>query len=186
MRIYLAGPDVFLADAREVGRRKVELCAQRGFTGLFPLDTELPSGDAFARRVFRANCELMESADVGLVNLTPFRGPSADAGTAFELGFLFARRKLVIGYSSDPDVYLARVARSHGPLARWNDVAWDRDELMVEGFGLLDNLMLTEAIAELGGEIVAVAESGEEALAALGAFRVSLDVLARRESAGPN
>ena len=66
--------------------------------------------------IFDQNCLLMEQADIGMFNLTPFRGPSADAGTVFELGFLFARAKAVYGYSSTAALYAERVARSHGPL----------------------------------------------------------------------
>jgi len=39
-RIYLAGPDVFAAEADVLGRRKTDLCAVYGFTGLFPLDSD--------------------------------------------------------------------------------------------------------------------------------------------------
>src|SRR5437899_12125756 len=92
LKIYLAGPDVFLADARAVGERKKALCQEFGFEGLFPLDNDEDVG-ADAAKIFRANCSLMRQADIGLFNLTPFRGPSADAGTVFELGFLFARGK---------------------------------------------------------------------------------------------
>src|ERR1700750_3112150 len=38
MKIYLAGPDVFLSDAVAFGRRKVALCGQYGLSGLYPLD----------------------------------------------------------------------------------------------------------------------------------------------------
>ena len=38
MKIYLAGPDVFLPDAVDIGRRKAEICARHGVTGLYPLD----------------------------------------------------------------------------------------------------------------------------------------------------
>ena len=41
LRVYLAGPDVFLPNAAEIGRRKREICAQYGFEGVFPLDNEL-------------------------------------------------------------------------------------------------------------------------------------------------
>jgi nucleoside 2-deoxyribosyltransferase len=34
MKIYLAGPDVFLPDAIEIGRLKVDICARHGLTGL--------------------------------------------------------------------------------------------------------------------------------------------------------
>src|SRR6516165_10559354 len=38
MKIYLAGPDVFLPDRIEIGRRKTAICARYGLTGLYPLD----------------------------------------------------------------------------------------------------------------------------------------------------
>jgi nucleoside 2-deoxyribosyltransferase len=34
MKIYLAGPDVFLPDAIEIGRRKAAICACHGVSGL--------------------------------------------------------------------------------------------------------------------------------------------------------
>ena len=41
MKIYLAGPDVFLPDAMEIGRRKAAICARHGLTGLYPLDNAI-------------------------------------------------------------------------------------------------------------------------------------------------
>jgi nucleoside 2-deoxyribosyltransferase len=38
MKIYLAGPDVFLPDAIAIGQRKREICQRHGVTGLYPLD----------------------------------------------------------------------------------------------------------------------------------------------------
>ncbi len=40
-KIYLAGPDVFLPDAVDIGRRKVQLCARHGLAGLYPLDNAI-------------------------------------------------------------------------------------------------------------------------------------------------
>ena len=80
-KIYLAGPEVFLPDAIEVGRAKQTLCEKYGFDGLFPLDYEianLPSYDRLDRVMYAANLALMREADVGICNLTPFRGISAD------------------------------------------------------------------------------------------------------------
>ena len=138
-----------------------------------------PGGDA-AGEIFRANCELIEQADVGLCNLSPFRGPSADVGTAFELGFLFASGKPVYGYSSDESPYLDRVARELGPLMRRDGRSWDRDGLQVEEFGLADNLMLAKAIEERSVEMIAIQETGSEALAAFAAFEACLDLLKSR------
>ena len=103
---------MFLPDAIEIGRRKVELCARHGLTGLYPLDNvvDLAANDA-SLHIFRGNEAMMNAADAIIANLTPFRGPGADAGTVFELGFMAARGKLCLGYSNDPSLYAERVAR---------------------------------------------------------------------------
>jgi nucleoside 2-deoxyribosyltransferase len=51
---------------------------------------------------------MMDEADAIIANLTPFRGPGADPGTAYELGAMAARRKFCLGYSNDPSVYADR------------------------------------------------------------------------------
>src|ERR1700728_4816120 len=112
MNVYLAGPDVFLPDAVEIGRRKVELCRRHGLTGLYPLDNDidLAAQDA-SLRIFRGNETMMLEADAIIANLTPFRGPGADAGTVYELGYMAARGKFCLGYSNDPAIYADRVRR---------------------------------------------------------------------------
>ena len=110
MKVYLAGPDVFLPDAVDIGRRKVDLCARYGLTGLYPLDNEIDLAAADASlQIFRGNEAMMNEADAIIANLTPFRGPGADAGTVYELGYMAARKKLCLGYSNDPAVYADRV-----------------------------------------------------------------------------
>jgi nucleoside 2-deoxyribosyltransferase len=55
MKIYLAGPDVFLLDAVEIGLRKVEICAHHGLTGLYPLDNKVDLADHTASlAIFKA------------------------------------------------------------------------------------------------------------------------------------
>ena len=54
---------------------------------------------------------MMDAADAIIANLTPFRGPGADAGTVYELGYMAGRGKLCLGYSNDPSVYADRVRR---------------------------------------------------------------------------
>ena len=39
-RVYLAGPEVFLVNARDVGARKRAICARHGLVGIFPADEE--------------------------------------------------------------------------------------------------------------------------------------------------
>lgn len=189
LRVYLAGPDVFLANAVEVGTRKRELCRQFGFEGLFPLEQD-EAGEPDAMEIFRANCARMRKADLGMFNLTPFRGPSADAGTVFELGFLFAQGKRVYGYANGPAVYAERVEAYAGPLVVRDGRRWDRDGFEVEEFALSDNLMIEGAIREAGGTVILVEEQAAEAvagkrmsntdqrLAAFAAFEACLKVVA--------
>ena len=176
--IYLAGPDVFVPNAVEIGRRKKELCREFGFEGLFPADNEAEVKDAAA--IFKVNCALMSQADAGFFNLTPFRGPSADPGTVFELGYMFAGGKPLFGYSSMAPAYRPRVESNFGPMYESGGRPFDRDGLAVENFGLADNLMIARSIEESGGTFVSVEEAGgsnAETLIALKAFRACLDCL---------
>src|SRR5260370_31687636 len=102
-RVYLAGPDVFLPDAVDIGRRKVELCKRHGLIGLYPLDNsvDLAAKDA-SLQIFRGNEAMMIEADAIIANLTPFRGPGADAGTVYELGYMAGHGKPRLCYSHDP------------------------------------------------------------------------------------
>jgi nucleoside 2-deoxyribosyltransferase len=155
-KIYLAGPDVFLPDAREIGQRKCALCASYGFEGLFPLDgtVDAPPGIAAAQAIYRGNLAMMRDADAVIANLTPFRGPGADPGTAFELGFMAALGRPLLAYSNDPRPLLARVAAGQS-LQRRADGAWaDADGMEVEDFGLADNLMLDGALREARTTII--------------------------------
>src|SRR5215510_3144287 len=114
-KIYLAGPEVFLAEAIEVARRKKELCAAYGFEGMFPLDNEIAEaagGEPIDRLIYRANAAMIRRADLGICNLTPFRGPSADAGTVFELGMLVGLGKPVFGYTNVTTDLLDRSKRA--------------------------------------------------------------------------
>ena len=146
MKVYLAGPDVFLPDALDIGRRKVDLCARYGLAGLYPLDNkiDLAATDA-SLQIFRGNEAMMNEADAVIANLTPFRGPGADAGTVYELGSMAGRGKLCLGYSNDPSLYAERVAR-FTELKTSDGRLTDAQGLTVENFGLADNLMMIHAL----------------------------------------
>jgi nucleoside 2-deoxyribosyltransferase len=146
MKLYLAGPDVFLPDAIDIGRAKVELCAAYGLSGLFPLDNQIDRDRADASlQIFRGNEAMMNAADGIIANLTPFRGPGADPGTVYELGYMAARGKLCLGYSNDPRFYAERVA-DMSELKFGNGLLTDPDGLAVENFDLADNLMMIHAL----------------------------------------
>src|SRR5215813_4551314 len=142
MKIYLAGPDVFLPDAVEIGRRKVEICARYGVSGLYPLDNpvDLAAADA-SLQIFRGLEAMMDACDAIIANLTPFRGPGADPGTVYELGYMAGRGKLCLGYSNDSSPYADRVRRTTDVVSNDGRLV-DTDGLTVEDFGLTDNLMM--------------------------------------------
>lgn len=155
MNIYLAGPDVFLPDAIEIGRRKAAICARHGMTGLYPLDNAVDlAGPDASLAIFKGNEAMMDAADAIIANLTPFRGPSADAGTVYELGYMAGREKLCFAYSNDPAIYTDRVARSHAITKAEAGHLIDGDGLTVEDFGLPDNLMMIHTLDLHGARLV--------------------------------
>lgn len=155
-KVYLAGPDVFFPNAREIGFEKKRICGKYGFEGLFPLDNELQTADLSksdaAKAIFQANCNAMDVADLVIANMMPFRGVSTDAGTAFEVGYAYAQGKPVFGYGSDGLAYLERVLKAD--LGARVDPPCDGQGMHVEDFDLTDNLMLVCAVRRAGFDIV--------------------------------
>jgi nucleoside 2-deoxyribosyltransferase len=155
MKIYLAGPEVFLPDALAIGQRKQDICRRLGVTGLYPLDTavDLSARDA-SLQIFKGLEEMMDAADAIIANLTPFRGPGADPGTVYELGYMAGRGKRCFSYCNDPAPYAERVARHTTVTTGSDNRLIDRDGLTVEDFGLPDNLMMIHALDLHGAPLV--------------------------------
>lgn len=160
-RVYLAGPEVFLANGRAIGAHKRAICARYGLCGIFPGDAE-PLRDpamapqACALSISQAMEAAMRSCDAMIVNLTPFRGVSADVGSVYEMGFMRGLGRPVFGYSNDPRMYLDRVAAAHDNtlLRRPSGEHEDADGMSVENFQQHDNLMLAGGIVASGGCLV--------------------------------
>ena len=51
--------------------------------------------------ISRAMERVMQGCDAMIVNLTPFRGPSADVGSAYEMGFMRALGRPIFAYTND-------------------------------------------------------------------------------------
>jgi nucleoside 2-deoxyribosyltransferase len=181
-KAYLAGPEVFLPDAVAIGQGKKRLCAQYRFKGLFPFDNEVKPDGSQTRMdvlIYRANVAMMREADFGILNLTPFRGPSADVGTVFELGMLVGLGKPVFAYTNEDRDFLARVSRTlatHYDAVKkvWRDAAG----MTIENFGNTDNLMIDVTLAEQGRSIVRHEASGEARFRDLTGFEACLRLAA--------
>jgi nucleoside 2-deoxyribosyltransferase len=174
-RVYLAGPEVFLVNAREIGARKRAICARYGLVGVYPADEEhapdpalpLPEqGIAISRAMERA----MLSCDATIVNLTPFRSPSADVGSAYEMGYMRALDRPIFAYSNDARPFFDRVAAFCGETVRRRPTGEyeDSDGMAIEPFALCDNLMLAGAVTD-GCQATATVTHAER-YTALGAF----------------
>ena len=157
MRLYLAGPDVFLPDPLARAATLKAICARHGLTGVSPMDAladeqaccaELPE----ALRIARRNEAHIAGCDALVANLTPFRGPSADVGTVFEVGFMRALGRKVFGWSNSLSGGLAPRTRLVGGLH--HAATHDREGMLIEDFGLADNLMIEGAILASGGIFV--------------------------------
>src|SRR5712675_1929494 len=181
MKVYLAGPDVFLPDAVDIGRRKIDLCARYGLTGLYPLDKiDLAAADA-SLQIFHGNEAMMNEADAVIANLTPFRGPGADAGTVYELGYMAARGKLCLGYTNDPTFYADRV-RKFTPVNSRDGRLIDALGLTVEDFGLTDNLMMIHALDLHGCALVTPRQPPADIWHDLTAFETCVRMAAGRQA----
>ena len=165
-KVYLAGPEVFLPNAAEVGAAKKRICAAHGLEGLFPLDQPQPAlpPAELGAAIYRANIALMTQADAVIANLTPFRGAAMDVGTAFEVGFCAARGIKLFGYANVSALLTERIAHTIKDGVRLDDRGWT-----VEDFGYFENLMI-EAPVRSHGPVFTRDVPDAEILADLSAF----------------
>lgn len=125
-KVYLAGFDVFYADGRERGNQMKQLCQSYELEGLYPLDNEASS----AKDIFMGNLSLIDQCDAVAANINPFRGDEPDSGTAFEIGYAYAKGKAVYAYLEHTVPMIERLGE------------FDKKGFVVENFGLPVNLMI--------------------------------------------
>ena len=147
--------------AEEFPREAFRMVGDLGFFGMRYPEEVGGTGHDVATRIYEGNRERIASADLLVANLSPFRGPSADPGTVFEMGYAAGRGLPVLAYTTDPRVLADRVPWRPGA----DGALRDRDGLLVEDFGRLENLMPAVA-CERSGAAVIVAPGGD-ALAGL-------------------
>jgi nucleoside 2-deoxyribosyltransferase len=131
--IYLAGPVALHPGAGHLIRFLREMCAAQGFEAIAPES----GGDAALWR--RTAMDRIRASDVVIACISPFRGPGADPGTAFEMGYAEGLGKPVIAWSEEPKPYIERVPHDKDADGR---AFCKQHGMLVEDFGLADNLML--------------------------------------------
>jgi len=180
---YLAGPDVFLPDAPAHARRKAAICARHGLHARPPLNEDIATLAAMHERdawraIYAKDVAMMEASDLAIVNLTPFRGASADAGTLVELGWFLGRNRPVFAYSNSGQSFMARSA------ALLDALPDPMPGLTVGGFGLPDNLMIAGAVEHTGGHPILLPQHGSLPFDSLELFErcvvIAADEMARR------
>ncbi len=130
MKIYLAGPDIFRKNAKAYSKFLKNICNNYGHESLCPLDNEVDLQNPNASKIiFDANFKMIKECDAVLANMEPFRGPSIDVGTAWEIGAAKALGKKIILYNSTNILYKDKTTGCE----RFPTV---------EDFGLEDNLMI--------------------------------------------
>lgn len=136
--VYLAGPGVFRPDVAELRATLLACCDRHGLQGLWPGD----GLHADAASIFAANVELLRRCDGVVADISPFRGPHLDPGTAWEIGWAVHAGKPVVAYTSDMRVLANRIpgGRTKGR---------DRNGNTVERFDLVDNLMICCSVDDL-------------------------------------
>lgn len=158
--VYLAGPEVFLPDGRAILEAKRTVLRDYGLEPVSPPAEfrDQAKGSCMERglEISRRNEQLVRLGDACIANLTPFRGPSADAGTVYELGFAAALGKLVTSYSNDATLYSHRVQdaiNAGADLREDSGDLWALDGMRVENHGMADNLMLAGGVLTRGGQV---------------------------------
>ena len=144
-----------LSNAVALGLAKKALCARFGFAGLYPLDgAPPPDAPSPSGAIYAACLAMMQEADCGIFNLTPFRGPSADVGTVLELGLMVAQGKPVFAYTNMSADLIDRLREACCLTFDTASGSWrDWFGMMAENFGNADNLMLDETLAAQGRKI---------------------------------
>ncbi len=143
-KIYLAGPEVFLPNALEIGASHKLLCQQYGYEGLFPLDNTITGNHPLevSTAIRLANQAMIHACDIVIANLSPFRGPEPDSGTVWEVGFAQGLGKRVLAYSTD----MRSLKEKTQSILHLGDTDCDALGMMIEDFGLTHNLMFAHCV----------------------------------------
>ena len=159
VKLYLAGPEVFLLDAVEHAETQRRLCRQYGFIGLHPMDNNVDITDSSYHtgvKIYRGDVNQIRACDIVVANCNPFRGSLVDDGTAYELGFGNALGKPSYGYvRSERSCKERMIDRDLAFLSPDMNLYVDSQHyLILDEFGSLINLMMQCGMTEHGGRLV--------------------------------
>lgn len=137
------------------GRTLQAKCTRAGLTGCFPLDGEAsgerPADETpqqVADAIYRANVMLLDSVQAIVADISPFRGPNMDPGTAWEIGYGIAKGLPVFAWSDDFSTLFERTRRhvsaAPSPQRRHDGNGW-----LIEDFLLVENLMIARSVTSL-------------------------------------
>ncbi len=146
--LWLAGPEAWLPDHEAHAARQRALCLEAGLEA--PVAARMPAGAAAdeleARQFYATRMAQLRQADAGVINLTPFRGASADTASVFEAGVLAGLGRPIFAYlnvaTEIEAEYVARVDTLLGATLDANRIWRDADECEVEDHGLPETVML--------------------------------------------
>ena len=149
-KIYIAGPDVFERDSIAIGKKYSKLCEEYGYKGLYPLDNIVDFNQPkqkIALDIYIANKKLIESCDIVIANINPFRGKEADSGTIWECGYATGLGKKVYAYMDSSESYINQFTDSEKKLV--DEIIVDKDGKMIEDFDYQINLMIACSVEKI-------------------------------------
>ena len=156
-KIYLAGPEVFLPNSIAIFKEYKKICKEFGFEAFSPFDGEVTkeTGLARAEKIFKENCQLIDKVDIIIANCNRFRGALIDDGTAFEIGYGFAKKKKIFGYIQKIKTLPQIVEESIPTLKHSSGYRIDNQGFLLnEDFGNTINLMIEFSIKQSGGNLI--------------------------------
>lgn len=159
-RLYLAGPEVFLPNAKEYAEWQRALCHKYDFEPLHPMDNNLDLGEmdySTAIRIYKGDVGQVRKCDIVVANCNPFRSVCViDDGTAYELGFGNALCKPSYGYIKKMECLVTRTIRDYPTeLNTVLDLYVDNEGYVVtDAFETSINLMMQCGMTETGGRLI--------------------------------
>ena len=169
-RVYLAGPSVFFRDAATRRAALEGLCFRHFVEPVWPADGDRPehrglSGREMGKSICLGNLAAILGSEAMVADISPFRGPHCDPGTAFEIAYAVARGIPVFAFTE--------AVATDGACLRLTDRIWcertadgiwrDVHGHMVEDFGMAENLMI-------GASVRMVCTSADAAIGHAAAF----------------